>query len=259
MVMSWWPRPRPALPTFLVIGAMKCGTSSLHRYLDTHPDVAMSTTKESDWFLPPGHGRDDHDLEWYRSLFDGRRRMRGETSPNYTKRHLFPGVPERVRSVVPDVRLVYVVRDPIARARSHFLHAVAKGRRSLDDAEALLGPGDGGTFVLDTSRYHYQLQPWLHHWDVDDVLVVAAEDLWADRRATLAEVFRFLEVDDGHDSPEFDEVVHVTSDKFEGRDEPARWDPPAALVARMADYLRPDVARLREFTGREFATWQVET
>lgn len=256
--MTWLRRrPRPALPTFLVIGAMKCGTSSLHRYLDTHPRVAMSTVKETDWFLPDAHAdQPDHDLDWYRSLFDGRRPVRGETSPNYAKRHLFPDVPARAHELVPDARLVYVVRDPIARARSHFLHAVASGRRTLDDVEALLGPGEAGTHVLDTSRYHFQLQAWLSAWSLDDVLVVAAEDLWSDRRATLAEVFRFLGVDDRHDSSDFDEVVHVTADKFD-EDAPPRLTLSDDLVGRMTDYLRDDVEALRVLTGRSFSSWTI--
>lgn len=255
--MNWFRRgPEPSLPTFLVVGAMKCGTSSLHRYLDTHPEIGMSTVKETDWFLPDATDDPGHDLDWYLSLFDGRRPVRGETSPNYAKRHLFAGVPGRAHELVPDARLVYVVRDPIARARSHFLHAVASGRRSLDDVERLLGPGDGGTHVLDTSRYHFQLQAWLTAWSLDDVLVVAAEDLWADRRVTLAELFRFLGVDDDHDSHEFDEVVHVTADKFDD-DSPPRLTLSEDLEARMADYLAADVDALRSLTGRAFSSWSL--
>lgn len=256
--MRWFRRrPAPALPTFLVIGAMKCGTSSLHRYLDSHPEIAMSTVKETDWFLPDTAEDDpEHDLDWYRSLFDGRRPVRGETSPNYAKRHLFADVPARAHDLVPGARLVYVVRDPVARARSHFLHAVASERRSLDDVEKLLGPGEDGTHVLDTSRYHFQLLAWLSSWSLDDVLVVAAEDLWADRRATLAEVFRFLGVDDGHDSSDFDEVVHVTADKFD-EDAAPRLALSDDLVARMADYLAADAEALRTLTGRPFSSWSV--
>lgn len=232
---------------------MKAGTSSLHRYLDTHPDVGMSTTKETDWFLPERPA--GHDLDWYRSQFDGRLEVRGETSPNYTKRALFPGVPARAHEVVPDARLVYVVRDPVERARSHVLHTVAEGRRDPDEVAALLRPRGPGRLILDASSYHRQLTAWLECWDLDDVHVVAAEDLREDRRATLAGVFRFLGVDDDHDSPEFDRVVHVTSEKFRADDAPDRPTLPPDLRDRLAEHLVDDVARFRTLTGREFPAW----
>lgn len=99
------------LPNLVVIGGMKCGTSSLHYYLSLHPQISMSEPKELSFFAENWpRGRD-----WYEAHFPEDLPIRGESSPNYMKHPAFPGVPERMVSLVPDAKLVYLVRDPIAR------------------------------------------------------------------------------------------------------------------------------------------------
>ena len=137
------------LPTFLTIGTMKGGTSALHSYLAEHPQVGMSKPKETDFFSRPDHG--GHDLAWYRSRFSGSGPQFGESSTNYTKRHLFDGVVDRMQPVLPDVRLIFLARDPIERAVSHFLHNVAKGRISSDEFSTYFDDLDNPALV--TSRY----------------------------------------------------------------------------------------------------------
>jgi hypothetical protein len=119
------------LPTFVVIGAMKAGTVSLRHCLDDHPDVFLGGggmfgepnffVAEHNW--PRGRG-------WYESLFDGadQAAVIGECSPCYTWAHVYRGVPERMAQVIPQARLVYVVRDPIARMQSMYMHQVSAGR-----------------------------------------------------------------------------------------------------------------------------------
>ncbi|MEZ5721509.1 MAG: sulfotransferase [Paracoccaceae bacterium] len=82
------------LPQFIIIGAMKSGTTTLYRYLDLHPAVEMSRDKETDFFLTEKNRA--RGLDWYAAQFTSEARVRGEASPNYTKRRDFPGVPERL-------------------------------------------------------------------------------------------------------------------------------------------------------------------
>ncbi|HVM40035.1 MAG TPA: hypothetical protein VM618_04550, partial [Acidimicrobiia bacterium] len=100
------------LPDFVIVGSMKSGTTSLFQYLGLHPGVGLPARKELDFFVAHRNWRRGEG--WYRSQFapvaDGL--VTGESSPNYTMRHLFPGVAERMAAVVPDARLLYVVRDP---------------------------------------------------------------------------------------------------------------------------------------------------
>ncbi len=113
-----------ALPTYLIIGAAKCGTTSLHHYLGEHPKIQVARRKELSFFvdepLPRGEGH--RGVEWYRSWFSPDFAVRGEATPAYTSAR-FGVTPERIRSVVPDVKLIVCVRDPVARAVSHYPQA----------------------------------------------------------------------------------------------------------------------------------------
>jgi hypothetical protein len=242
------------LPTFLTIGTMKGGTSALHSYLAEHPHVGMSKPKETDFFSRPDH--DGHDLTWYRSRFGGAGPQFGESSTNYTKRHLFDGVVERMKPVLPDVKLIFLARDPIERAVSNYLHNVAKGRLRLDDFSTFFDDLDNPAVL--TSAYAYQLDPFVEAYGLESILVVASEDLRDDRAATLKRVFTFLGVDPEFTSPRFTIDRHVTSTKMEQAGE--SLDRPALTQRQhdaIADHLRPDIERFRALVGQDFAHWSI--
>src|SRR3954447_8551846 len=113
------------LPSFLVIGAKKAGSTSMHRYLASHPDVFMPAEKHLDFFSGETWERG---VDWYAEQFakGDRCAARGEASNSYAAHPVVQGVPARIASVVPDVRLVYVIREPIARITSHYRQAVAE-------------------------------------------------------------------------------------------------------------------------------------
>jgi hypothetical protein len=181
------------LPNFVVIGAMKAGTVSLGRYLDEHPDVFLGRGGrfgEPNFFIaehnwPRGRG-------WYESLFAGAGRAAaiGECSPSYTWAHQYRGVPERMAQVVPEARLVYVVRDPIARMKSMYMHQVSAGRERRRPEVALLDDR-----YLWPSRYGFQLAAFLGHFERSQVLVIASEVLRDRPREALSAVFSHLAVD----------------------------------------------------------------
>lgn len=176
------------LPTFVVIGAMKSGTSSLAHYLRAHPEVFVTSPKEPGFFSL----RWDLGLDWYESLFAGAgdARARGEASTNYTKSPFLTGVPARMASVIPDARLIYLVRHPVERIRSHYSQVAQhrNERRPID--EAVRANPD----YVDFSRYAYQLGLFLEHFERDQILVVSSERLKSDRAAVLHEVFEFIGV-----------------------------------------------------------------
>lgn len=127
------------LPNFLIIGAAKSGTTSLYRYLRDHPQVFMAHSKElkffasrTRWGFGPGW------YAWQCSDADGAVAI-GEASPSYTRYPQRRGVPERVAQVLPDARLVYLIRHPIERMRSHYLHRILReggGRRLMGPCSA---------------------------------------------------------------------------------------------------------------------------
>jgi len=273
------------LPNFLVIGAMKAGTTSLHRYLRAHPQVFMPEDKELDFFVAERHwGRG---RGWYETQFAeaaGAVAV-GEASPTYSMHPEFSGVPDRVAELLPEVRLVYCVRDPIERMRSHYLHELEKGRERAPIDRALAADPR----YLDTSRYGMQLEQYLARFPAERILVITAEQLRRDRTATVGRVLAFLGVDpDWPDSRLLDAEFHRTSSKrvrrplakaalrVPGTRAVTRLAPgpvrrlasrrvdagrngaiPAALEARLRAELRDDVGRLRAHLGEGFDGWGI--
>ena len=241
---------RGRLPTFLVVGAVKAGTTSLFEYLRTHPDVFMPERKELSFFVHEHNWR--RGLDWYRAQFadaDGAAAV-GEASPSYAWWPSFGRVPERIAATVPDVRLVYVVREPFARMRSMYLHAVALGGERRPIERALAEVPD----YLDTSRYATQLERHLRYADAGRLLVVTAEDLRARRAETVRRVFAFLGVDDGWTPPNLDEELHTAAERFASGRRPEA-EIPAALRARLAGVLAPEVERLARYLAPGFDGW----
>jgi hypothetical protein len=277
---------QPNLPNLVIIGAMKSATTSLNHYLAAHPEIHMAGVKELDFFVKEqnwGKG-----LDWYRSWFRTDRKIIGEASPNYT---IFPfrrGVPERMHSVIPEAKLIYLVRDPIQRMISHYLHSLfmRRERRPIDEALT-----DTGSWYFHRSLYHAQLEQYAPYYDSSRILVLSSEDLLADRAGTLKRVFRFVGADENVECEAFEEERHVASGKrqltrvgavlektlqFSRPMLPARVrhgmgaikrnllsrgiERPVLSQAardRIAAELADDISRLRAYTGREFREWSV--
>jgi Sulfotransferase domain len=197
------------LPTFLVIGAMKAGTTSLHLYLDKHPQVSMSRPKETNFFT------DEHNwsrgLGWYMGRFSHSAPDAiaiGESSTNYTKYPHHQGVPKRIASTLGEVRLIYVIREPIGRMQSHYLHRVITGRERKQIDIALLS----NPLYLDASRYAMQLERYLEHFPLDRLLIIRSEDLRNERESTMRRIYRFVGVDDST-LPQLEAEVYQTVDR----------------------------------------------
>jgi hypothetical protein len=206
---------RRGLPTIIVAGGMRCGTTSLFDCLKDHPQVAPSRRKEVHFFdLQFARGP-----AWYRRQFAPLRRLPDgtdsrplESSPYYM---FHPAVPARVRAVVPDARIVFLLRDPVERAISHFRKNVRDGREPLAFAEALAAEEDrlAGTaerlladpghvspahqYFSYKARGHYadQLLRWRRHFPSGQLLALDAGRMFADPAATLAELLPFLGLD----------------------------------------------------------------
>jgi hypothetical protein len=182
------------LPTFLVIGSLKAGTTSLWTYLRAHPEIYMPGEKELRFFVEQHNWH--RGRAWYESQFAeaGDARALGEASPSYTISTSFPGVPERIASMIPEAKLIYVMRHPIDRMRSHYLQRVADGTETMPVEDAFRHNLD----YIHTSRYAFQLEPYLERFPLERILLITSEDLRDQRPQTLRRVYSFLGVD-----PEF--------------------------------------------------------
>lgn len=276
------------LPNLVLIGAAKCGTTSLHAYLDTHPEIAMARLKELRFFQDP----DCADwLPWYREQFDPTAKVAGESSTMYTRSPALPGVAERMASLVPDARLVYMVRDPVERAVASYLEERFQllDPRPLDEAFADLD--DPYNPYVAASRYAEQLRLFLEWFPQEQVVVLPLDDLNRDPAATMARLFRFLAVDDTHEVDttrrlnegaakyEYAGVGRHLRHSAVGR--VVRRLPPRGREAlqgaarrvlsrplerpelspglrrRLEEALAPDAAELRALTGLALADWSV--
>lgn len=194
------------LPNFVVIGAMKAGTSSLWQYLKGHPQVFMAAQKEPQYFC--AHRNWNRGQEWYESLFReaGSAIAVGEASTVYTKYPVHAGVPERMARVIPEAQLIYLVRDPIERIRSHYEHVLGLGSENRPVEVAVLEDSK----YVNCSRYAFQVVRYLEWFSRDQLLIVTSEDLLNDRRATMGRVFGFLGIDPSWVPPGIDREHHVT-------------------------------------------------
>jgi Sulfotransferase domain len=251
-------------PNYLVLGAQKAGTTSLHNYLAEHPAVLTASVKEVRYFNRFYAKGDAWYVAHFPLAFRGRvagRRLEnppavGEASAVY----LFdPRVPERVHAFDPGMRLIALLRDPVERAYSHYQMEVRWGREplALEDAiereqaelpqlleHALQHPldtSDGGfpRSYIARGRYTEQLERWLRFFPREQLLVLTSDDLRARPAQVMSDVARFLAI------PEYRAGDYPLAGV---RDYP---EMPAAIRERLEAIFEPEDERLRQLLGRE--------
>lgn len=169
------------LPDFLIIGAMKSGTSTLQAQLAAQPGIFMTTPKEPNFFSDdPIYAQG---MAWYHSLFEAAEPgdLKGEASTHYTKLPTYPETLARMGAVIEAPRLVYVIRDPFERAMSQYLHEWSQGLVGRDVAQAF---SDHPEFIA-YSRYPMQLAPFIARYGRDSLLLTSLEALKADPQGEL--------------------------------------------------------------------------
>lgn len=194
------------LPNFLIIGAQKSGTTSLYEYLCQHPQVYMSPIKEPHFFTYEGESHLSNkiitDWERYIALFSMAKPHHvaiGEASPSYLHAQ---NAPERIARYLPDVRLIAILRNPIDRAFSNWLHNVRNGREKLSFREALakeeerMRQGIGYAFYYKFKGFYYQhLSRYIHKFPREHIRVYLFEELSSNPMELLKDIFVFLDID----------------------------------------------------------------
>lgn len=202
------------LPDTIIIGAQKSGTSSLFSYLTQHPEIRGSSRKEVHYFdggLVPGVDNYRKGENWYRAHFPLDTGERDKRLIEATPSYLFvPSVPGRIQQLLPEAKLIVVLRDPVERAISHFFHEVRGGKESrpimpaLTEEDDLLAPiWKSGDFksrqFLSFSykargRYAEQVSRYFELFSREQVLVLSSKALFEATNDTLAGIFEFLGV-----------------------------------------------------------------
>jgi hypothetical protein len=202
------------LPNLVVVGAPKCGTTSLYHYLKQHPEVYLPARKELHYFTRHELVRDtagpgdstvlQHlcaDRAAYEAEFAaaGGQPVRGDISPSYFD---FAEVAPAMRRELGEARIVVLLRDPIAKAFSQYMHLVRDGREPLPFYEALQAEAErtrrGWSMIwryAGSSRYAPRLRHYLDAFGAERVRIYRFEDFIADPQATLTDLWRWLGID----------------------------------------------------------------
>lgn len=275
------------LPNMFIIGAAKAGTTSLFHYLDQHPDVAMTRQKELHFFCDPDF---EKWLPLYQAEFPVDAMIRGEASTLYTRSPAIPGVPARIASLVPDARLIYLVRDPVERALASYREERFHVTDRRPPEEAFAHPEDPHNAYVAASRYAEQLETFLAHFGRNQILVLDQHELATNAAEVVQQVVEFLglpphEIDtsaryNAADTKlEYGSLGHrlrFTAPARAARRLPApvrravmaparrllrrqiaEPELPPAIEQRLKEVLAPDAQRLREMTGLRLETWTV--
>ncbi|WP_179348056.1 sulfotransferase domain-containing protein [Winogradskyella pacifica] len=272
------------LPDFMIIGAMKSGTTSLHDYLGKHPDIFTTEVKEIHYFADSNYKK--YNLEWYKNHFVSEKKLVGTSPQSYTKRHneLYKNIPERLHKTLPNIKLIYILRDPLDRYKSHLLeNYYGLLKKQIDFSNDMRNPEY-------TSCYHYQLNEYLKYFDLSQIHILTLEDLKSKRLETLNSVFDFLNVRHLEDDTIFDFISNSKDDKtlpisiarklplrilnklspifyqkiirssyFQNRFKKNvnRILPSEQETNRLKTVFRQDVVKLKELTGNSFDHWNL--
>ncbi len=176
------------LPDFIIIGAMKSATSTLHNQLSAQPGIFMSSPKEPNFFSD-----DDiynHGLSWYSGLFSyaNARDICGESSTHYTKLPDYSDTIQRLKAAIPRPKLIYVMRHPVDRLISHYMHQWSVGVISCDINQAI----DRYPELVDYSCYGMQITPYLQEFGHKAVLPLFFDDLKKNKDRALNRVGTFI-------------------------------------------------------------------
>ncbi len=274
------------VPNFIIAGAEKSGTSSLVFYLMEHEDVYIPVFRELHFF-------DDETsfskgVEWYTDCFAarGNQKVTGECTPLYM---FSEGAAQRISGLFPDMRLIFILRNPVDRAYSNYWHQVRGGREALTFAEGLereeerisKGALARRTYAyLNKGFYYRQLRRFADCFPMDKVLVLKFEDLKRSPQKTLNAVYGFLgvapreaqmrtrEIKNRTRVPRSRHVQHVarklfrTSRAFRAVSRinlvlgPGNYPPlDRGTRERLTALYREDVRKLETLTGIDFGEW----
>lgn len=264
--------PVRLMPDFIIIGAQKCGTTSLYNYLVKHPNIHSAATKELHFF--------DHKFNkgfwWYRAHFPTtleqyytehiakRDYVTGEASPSYI---FHPLAPKRVAQFLPQVKLIVLLRNPVDRLYSQYRHKVERGKHEkLPLAEAIAreeeriqGEREKIATVKDyfsnsyqhfaykaRGRYAEQLEAWFSHFPREQFLILKSEDLYANPGEIYKQTLEFLNV------PAFEPASLKKGYRQynKSKETPSKMNP--EIRKQLLAYYEPYNQQLYQLVGRDF-------
>lgn len=217
-----------ALPDYLILGAQRCGTTSMMNYIADHPGVGRVPRREIKFFYQNWK----RGWRWYESLFgDEPGLLHGEKSPSYL---IFPSTPVRVMERIPKAKFIALLRNPVHRALSQYgmRKRLIGVNVSFDDFNWRNG------YMLERGHYATQLKRWFKHYPRSQFLILKSEDFFEDTRGTMDRVWDFLGLERVH--PEQYQVHGSNTEATKVSDESIR---------KLEEYYAPHRRELKELLG----------
>lgn len=258
-------------PTFIIIGAQKCGTTSLYNYMIEHPQILPASMKELhffNWRSKQGNRKTAEGVDWYLSQFptipSGKDLITGEATPDYL---LDPYTPQRMFKLLPDVKLIVILRNPVDRAVSQYYHnrsikkrmmeplsfreAIAKEPERINNEKSKLMLDENYRSLfhrkysyVERGLYIEQLERWMSIFPRENFLILKSEEFFKNRDLTLRQVFNFLGLPHHQ----------ITNQKKYNELHSKQFYKPISQKIRstLAEYFKPYNQRLEEYLGMKF-------
>ena len=235
-------------PAFLIIGAHKSGTTTIFHLLKRHPDLFGPNPKELRYFSRLFHRGENWYLQHFRDCLPGQ--LAFEATPQYTYFPQFTGVPERIAKFRPDMKLLYVVRDPVARIVSHY--GLWRRTKSLEysNAELDFANKTKRNLFVNRTRYMMQINEYRRWFPDDQIHCIFLEEYVRDPDSVFAGIAKFLGVKPFGKLPKSHQNEGPESIK-----EVVRGEIGAEILDGLADDLRPDTSAFLRYTGRSREIW----
>ncbi|MEC8965469.1 MAG: sulfotransferase [Pseudomonadota bacterium] len=208
-------------PNFLIIGAARSATTSLYKYLSHHPEVFFPTIKEINYFSNERFWQRGE--AWYTNQFNSAvgKKAIGEASTSYTSAVGNNDiVPKRIKSALGSIKLIYIVRDPIDRALSHYMHYYHRSERVMPISELLNNKVYEDT--LWQGKYAHQIDMYLRHFTANSLLVITVDELKSNPQKTMDRIFSHIEIDK-MDIGEISKETHNANDTATEKGKFGKW------------------------------------
>ncbi len=263
------------LPDFLIIGGERCGTSSLYYYLTEQPSIVSASIKETHFF----DNNFAKGIDWYRAQFPfvlqkqytkkvlKQDLLTGEGTPYYM---LYPHAPRRTFELLPQVKLIALLRNPVDRAYSKYwiekmgefdtwsFEDAIKGEheRLAGELDKMLANENYYSYsyqhfsYLTRGIYYDQLKNWMQYYPREQMLILRSEDLYSNPAGVLKQTLEFLGVPHGDLNKEFKNYRRPSKKGYRNKVIPPKLDP--KMREYLIEYFRPHNARLYEYLGIDF-------
>jgi len=249
-----WNSTKAREADFIIIGSPRCGTTSLYKYITSHPQILPAANKEICFFSE----HFNKGLAWYQAHFpphiDAHNFLTGEATPTYLTH---PLAASRLHGCVPKAKLIVILRNPVDRAFSHYQMLVRRGTESRTfeqaiDSELQLLAGATEISLADKSSWkdcHYiykslyacSLKQWMKLFPREQFLILQSEEFYANPAATLKQVFEFLDLPDY----QLSDYKQYNGGNYQPADD--------VVSQRLREYFQPHNRKLAEYANKEFA------